>query len=107
MAARPRLRRRVEAREVLADDLFRPVTRNLLGARVPAQHDAPRVQREDRVITDALDHRAEEGFAREGLPALRPAHFFRHPFAEFVIKHLPRRLDLSAQAERRTSATFD
>jgi hypothetical protein len=53
------LLRRVEHREMLADDLVRAVALDALGARVPAHHPAGGVQQEDGVLGDALDQQAE------------------------------------------------
>src|SRR5262249_37934184 len=45
---------RVEAREVLADDLRRLVALDALGAGVPGQDDAVRVEQVNGVVADAL-----------------------------------------------------
>src|SRR5204863_518661 len=73
-AARDRLGR-VEAREMLADDLVGPVALDLLGAGVPAHHPAARVDHEDGVVVDAFDEEAETFFGWRGARALRT---FRH-----------------------------
>ena len=57
--------RRIEAREVLADDLVGPVALEPLGPGVPGEDVASRVEHEDRVVPDALD---EEPKALLALP---------------------------------------
>ena len=47
--------RRVEAREMLADNFFRSVALQALGTGVPGGDESPRIEREDGVIGDAFD----------------------------------------------------
>ena len=46
---------RVEAREMLAERLFRFVAHHALGAEVPAHDVAAAVEKEDRIVPDALN----------------------------------------------------
>src|SRR5206468_5742284 len=65
---------RVEAREMLADDLGRGVALDALGTGVPARDAAVRIEHEDRVVDDALHHQAEASLAlREERGALAHA----------------------------------
>src|SRR2546430_1982663 len=50
---------RIEEREMLADDLVRPVALDALRAVVPAGHIAVRIEHEDGVILHAVDEQAE------------------------------------------------
>jgi hypothetical protein len=52
--------RRIEDREVLADDLLRRITLEPLGARVPRDDVAGGIEREDGVIVDRLDQQPIE-----------------------------------------------
>ena len=47
----------VEAREMLADDLVRGIALDALGAAVPGEHDAGRIEHVDRVVDDAAHQR--------------------------------------------------
>src|SRR6185437_14170154 len=51
---------RIEDREVLADDLVRTIALEPLGAGVPAQDVAVRVERKDRVVEHAIDEELVE-----------------------------------------------
>src|SRR5690606_1900745 len=51
--------RRIEAREMPADDLRGSIARDAFGARVPACHEALRVEHDDGVILDPFDEQAE------------------------------------------------
>ena len=54
---------RVEAREMLSQDLLRLVAGDALGARVPARDAAFGVEHENRVVDDAFDHEPEAPLA--------------------------------------------
>src|SRR5437763_242318 len=54
---------RVEPGEVLADDLRRPVALDTLRTRIPADHAALRIERDDRVILHAFHDKPEALFA--------------------------------------------
>ena len=56
---------RVEAREMVADDLFGAVALDAFGAFVPADDDALRIEREDRVVAHAV-HQQPEQFVAVG-----------------------------------------
>ena len=51
------VRTRKEAGEVAADDFLRAVSGDSLGAGVPGDHLAARVQHEDRVVIDLVEER--------------------------------------------------
>src|SRR5262249_25541604 len=57
--ARCYILRRIEAREVLADDLRGAVALDALGAGVPGEGAGLRVEEEDGVVLDPLDEEAE------------------------------------------------
>lgn len=57
---------RIEAREVLPDDLVRGIALDALRALVPRDHHAVGVQHEDRVVAHALNHQAKH-LARAGV----------------------------------------
>ena len=54
---------RVEAREVLADDLFGVITLDAFGAAVPSRDSSLRIEHEDRVVRDPLHEQLELPFA--------------------------------------------
>src|SRR3989441_11087222 len=64
----------VKAREVLADDLLRSVSLDLLRTGVPAHDDARRIEQVDRVVPHAPHEEPEPLLARAqrllGLPAI-------------------------------------
>src|SRR5205085_12295088 len=67
----------IEAGEVLADDLFRTVALDPLGAGVPARDAAARVEHDDGAVGDALDHQPEA--------LLGPAQLLLHLLARGVV----------------------
>src|SRR6185312_3213498 len=52
--------RRIEAREVLADDLVGLPALQALGGRIPGEYVTTRVQGDDRVVPDVVDEQAHE-----------------------------------------------
>src|SRR5690606_10139741 len=62
---------RIEAREVMADDLRGAVALDAFGAGVPAAHDAAGIEHEDGVIDHALDHQPEQVVANSWKDAVR------------------------------------
>ena len=63
--------RRIEGREVLADDLVGGVALDALGAGVPGRDVAVRIEHEDRVVLHALDQQAEALLALRAAPLRR------------------------------------
>jgi hypothetical protein len=58
--ARGSILRRVEDREVLADDVVGAVSLDALGAYVPGQYTARSIEHEDGVVADAFDQMSKE-----------------------------------------------
>ena len=50
---------RVEAREVLSDDLFGAITLDAFGSAVPSRDSSLRIEHEDRVVLDCLHQQLE------------------------------------------------
>jgi hypothetical protein len=71
--------RRVEAAEVLADDVGRRVARDPLGAAVPGPHPALGIEEEDGVVGDGLDEvvvalvLSHQSFTPAAMPTVPPA----------------------------------
>jgi hypothetical protein len=61
--ALPLILLRVEAREVLSDDLFGAITLDAFGAAVPRRDSSLRIEHEDRVVLDSLHQQLELLFA--------------------------------------------
>ncbi len=70
----------IEARKMLPDDLALGIALETLRARIPAHHEARRIEHIDRVIRHALDEQAESFLAApQGLVRLAPfAQVARH-----------------------------
>src|SRR5690606_9532339 len=75
---------RVEAREVVADDLVRAVALDALGAGVPAHHDALGIEGEDGVVLDPVHQQAEQV-----RPRLHGRRHALHRIAAIVHAHGP------------------
>src|SRR5690606_12369426 len=68
--------RRVEVREVLAEDLRGGIPADALGAAVPAADEAVSVEHEDRIVVDAFDEQPK------AFLALRERLLLAAPFAQ-------------------------
>src|SRR5690606_9733690 len=70
--------RRVEMREVLAEDLRGGIPADALGAAVPAADEAVSVEHEDRIVVDAFDEQPK------AFLALRERLLLAAPFAQIA-----------------------